>query len=432
MRRYASIALTAALALGATAAEAAPSAPTSTNPPLASAIAYAGNRIAVDADGNFNDPDDWAATPATLAILARQELQEKLVHYSYNSSLGATANDPFMYTQMTQGTLLAAERFGFDLSKFHDLQTDLAGGIGNLLQQINQSSATDPLFILAAGPMEFLWRAISGSDPAVRRYVTVISHSAWNNNRVWLPAMTHTAEDLQALGVTWVQISDQNVGFNTKPDWAPWYWLRDAAHLRMQHLYDRMQIAGKPDMSDAGMAFFLMTGDQDGTAEKLRTYFGDWARPLIAPSVVAQAESGIIYRGRVGRDHAGYSGAGFVDFINTVGSYVELNVGSPGQTMATLTFRFANGTDTDRPMEITVNGEIVNSSLGFGPTGSWEAWQNQSFSTLLRAGTNSIRARAISANGGPNLDQLVVSTGAAGARSDPQLHPGSGGRPAHQ
>src|SRR3954447_19966962 len=123
MRRYAPIALTAALALRAMAAEAAPAAHTSADLPLASAIAYAGNRIAVDADGNFNDPDDWAATPATLAILARQELQGKLVHYSYNNSLGATANDPSMYAQMTQSTLLAANRFGFNLSKFYDLQT---------------------------------------------------------------------------------------------------------------------------------------------------------------------------------------------------------------------------------------------------------------------------------------------------------------------
>jgi len=223
--------------------------------------------------------------------------------------------------------------------------------------------------------------------------------------------MTHTAEDLQALGVTWVQISDQNVGFNTKPDWTPWYWLGDAAPLAMRRLYDRMLTEGKPDMSDAGMAFFLMTGDQDGTAEKLRTYFGDWARPLIALPVVAQAESGIIYRGGVGRDHAGYNGAGFVNYANAVGSYVEMTVSSPGQQMATLTFRFANGTDTDRPMEISVNGQIVNSSLGFAPTGSWEAWQNQSLTTLLRAGTNTIRARAVTAAGGPNLDQLVASSG---------------------
>src|SRR4051812_39144662 len=114
---------------------------------------------------NFNDPDDWAATPATLAILARQELRGKLVHYSHNNSLGANANDGFMYAEMTRGTLLAAERCGFDPSKFYDLQTNLAGAIADLRGEVNQSSATNPLFILAAGPMEFLWRVISGSEP---------------------------------------------------------------------------------------------------------------------------------------------------------------------------------------------------------------------------------------------------------------------------
>src|SRR4051812_1142288 len=99
MRWCAPIVLTLALVLGATAVEATGAGHIGADPALASAIVYAGNRIAVDADGNFNDPDDWAATPATLAILARQELQGKLVHYSYNNSLGATANDPSMYTQ---------------------------------------------------------------------------------------------------------------------------------------------------------------------------------------------------------------------------------------------------------------------------------------------------------------------------------------------
>lgn len=41
-------------------------------------------RIAWSADGNFNDEDDWAASPLALAIFAEFGMKEKLVHFDYN------------------------------------------------------------------------------------------------------------------------------------------------------------------------------------------------------------------------------------------------------------------------------------------------------------------------------------------------------------
>ena len=38
-------------------------------------------RIAYSADGNFNDPDDWAASPVALAIFAEAGVKERLVHF---------------------------------------------------------------------------------------------------------------------------------------------------------------------------------------------------------------------------------------------------------------------------------------------------------------------------------------------------------------
>lgn len=42
-------------------------------------------RIAVTADGNQHDKDDWGASPLGLAILAQRGLQANVVHYDYNS-----------------------------------------------------------------------------------------------------------------------------------------------------------------------------------------------------------------------------------------------------------------------------------------------------------------------------------------------------------
>jgi len=55
------------------------------NPVSAAGGAYVGGRfqgrIPYSCDGNHNDPDDWAASPVTLAILAEAGLKERLVHF---------------------------------------------------------------------------------------------------------------------------------------------------------------------------------------------------------------------------------------------------------------------------------------------------------------------------------------------------------------
>ena len=60
----------------------------------AQAWGYDNNRIAVSFDGNSEadnaykwptgDPDDWGAAAASLAIMAKLKLQDKLVHCSYS------------------------------------------------------------------------------------------------------------------------------------------------------------------------------------------------------------------------------------------------------------------------------------------------------------------------------------------------------------
>ena len=151
----------------------------------AGAVTYSNNRIAIDADGNYNDTDDWGSTPMELALLARRGLQPKLVYYSWANIIGP--NDSTFYNQMRTSTLGAADRFGFARAKFFDCRTNLLAAINNLRNQIDLSTSSDPIFIIALGPMEVLWRAVNVSDPAKRQYVTVISHTNWNANTTYPP-----------------------------------------------------------------------------------------------------------------------------------------------------------------------------------------------------------------------------------------------------
>jgi alpha-galactosidase len=124
-----------------------------------------------------------------------------------------------------------------------------------------------------------------------------------------------------------------------------------------------------------------------------------------------EAENATISQGTVDSDHDGFSGTGFVNYTNVAGSFVQFGVTATQTGPATLVFDFANGTTTDRPMDITVNGTLVAHNLSFPPTGAFTLWSTTILGANLNAGTNTIRATATTANGGPNLDYLDVVTG---------------------
>ncbi|MFE0155889.1 carbohydrate-binding protein [Nonomuraea sp. NPDC059007] len=116
-----------------------------------------------------------------------------------------------------------------------------------------------------------------------------------------------------------------------------------------------------------------------------------------------EAENALISQGVVESNHAGFSGSGFVNLDNLVGSYVEFTVAAAGAS--TLTIGFANGTTSGRPMTVTVDGAAAG-SLDFPPTGAWTTWRTVSLPARL--GTK-VRLTSATASGGPNLDYLDVA-----------------------
>ncbi|MEV2271275.1 glycosyl hydrolase family 28 protein [Nonomuraea africana] len=122
-----------------------------------------------------------------------------------------------------------------------------------------------------------------------------------------------------------------------------------------------------------------------------------------------EAENATISQGAVESNHAGFSGTGFVNYANLAGSFVEFTVTAAAAGTATLAFRFANGTTANRPMDIAVNGAVVAASKAFNGTGAWTTWQTTTVSAQLTGGTNTVKATATTANGGPNLDYLEVT-----------------------
>ncbi|NUR85019.1 MAG: carbohydrate-binding protein [Nonomuraea sp.] len=118
-----------------------------------------------------------------------------------------------------------------------------------------------------------------------------------------------------------------------------------------------------------------------------------------------QAEDATLSAAGVFTNHTGYTGSGFVDYVNAAGGYIEWSVAVSGTR--TLTLRYANGTTADRPLDLAVNGTKV-ASVSFPPTANWDTWATKSVTVQLGAGPNTIRATGAAAAGGPNVDKMVL------------------------
>lgn len=233
-------------------------------------------RIAWSADGNHNDPDDWIASPLALAIFAEAGLRDRLVHFDYNCILTET-NEEWEKIH-AESVLGAVRRWGYDRSRFIDVRQDREAAIASIARAIDASSAEDPLYFVVAGPMEIPYLGIQRSDPSKRKFVYCISHSRWNEGFSSNYKFTFTKRSVIEQGINWVQIRDQNsllafgrFGRKSPPEeFAPYFWLRDSGDPNLQFLWERMVVSTRPDPSDAGMAWFLVTGDEACDPQKLR------------------------------------------------------------------------------------------------------------------------------------------------------------------
>jgi alpha-galactosidase len=120
-----------------------------------------------------------------------------------------------------------------------------------------------------------------------------------------------------------------------------------------------------------------------------------------------EAESATLSAGgTVDANHAGYSGTGFANGANAVGSYVEWKVTGPASS---LTFGYANGAAAARPVDVSVDGVVVATGVPFPATGAWTTWSAVAKPLALTAGAHTVRVTATTADGPANLDYLDVA-----------------------
>ena len=216
-------------------------------------------RIAYSADGNQHDADDWHASPLVLAMLAEAGLKDRLVHFDYNNHLGIHEVNGMGDTHETN-VLGAVQNYAYDPNIFYNDENDVTGAVASIAAAVDASSPSSPLYMVCAGPMEVCYRGIDAGDNTKEEFVTIVSHSNWNDKHADMPEMTRTWTDMVAdFNVKVARISDQNeTAFKSMP--AEWEWLKQRNHG--QWLYDAVATDKKAgDASDAGMVYYVMTDE---------------------------------------------------------------------------------------------------------------------------------------------------------------------------
>ena len=129
----------------------------------------------------------------------------------------------------------------------------------------------------------------------------------------------------------------------------------------------------------------------------------------VSASALLEAENATLSGAQVASNQSGYSGSGFVDYINASNDYIEWNVPIVATSPYRFNFRYANGSLANRNLLVSVDGLVIDTLLGTSNSTSWTAWRTELIKVIwLEAGDHTVRLTAMG-NSGPNVDYLRIS-----------------------
>ncbi|MBN1788398.1 MAG: carbohydrate-binding protein [Sedimentisphaerales bacterium] len=113
--------------------------------------------------------------------------------------------------------------------------------------------------------------------------------------------------------------------------------------------------------------------------------------------------------GSIDTDHAGYTGDGFFNTDNVIGTGIDWSVEIITGGSYTFAWRYAHGKTDDRSARLLVNGSEVISSITFPPTADFDTWETVSVGVSLTAGVKTIRLEGITSNSLANIDYIEIT-----------------------
>ena len=270
-------------------------------------------RIVLSSDGNEHDWDDWAASAMTLAIIASQGLQDNVTLYTYSDHIWGSNQERddikgmCAYNHMRESVLGGAKYFGYNKTRFICAVDNAEVAYNAMRDEINKSSADNPLYILAAGPMQVVGEGMNRAEKDKLQYVTVISHSNWNNNHsdkpdssygkyskvgwdnhsgwIWDEMIAEFGEGKQ--NAQFIKIKDQNHGWGKyialQCERKHFDWLKTSKKKKeyldgsWEWLYTRLESCAMKnetifDVSDTGLVCYLLSGDEEVSPQMMQEF----------------------------------------------------------------------------------------------------------------------------------------------------------------
>jgi hypothetical protein len=250
-------------------------------------------RVAISSDGNRHDCDDIAASAVAIALLAKTGNASKLVYAGHSDHIWSSGNgseckggSASREQKMQDSTAGTAQRYGgFNMGVFINAKQNPNAAVDKLTAAINASTSTNPLSIIAGGPMEVIGRALAKAASSKRKYVTIISHSTWNETHADKPWSNEspqhrgwTLNEIRNMGSPPAikDLPDQNSGLTTS--FSAFHVWRDSSDSKLRWLWQRIQMQNSnvnyADISDAGMIAWLVDGrrtrDEQASATEIK------------------------------------------------------------------------------------------------------------------------------------------------------------------
>ncbi len=169
-------------------------------------------------------------------------------------------------------------------------------------------------------------------------------------------------------------------------------------------------------LPDDGWKFDGWSGDVSGQSESMTLVMDNNKNVVASFSLqnptgtnVYQAEKGSFSSGSVDVNHTGYTGSGFVNTDNAADEWVDIKVYAPFDGAYSVVIYYANGSSDDRAVSAIVGDEEQIASISMQGDGDWDSWQTVEISLALQKGENTIRFKALTAGGVPNLDKIELT-----------------------
>src|SRR4029077_5164252 len=215
-------------------------------------------RLALSCDGNYHDRDDINSSAWELAMVAKSGRASDLVYFGYNDHYwlsNGTGSCPANWEAcMTTSVNTSVSDWGINPAVIHNTVADHTAAVNALSAVINVSTVNNPLTIMEAGPAEVIGQALAASkisNPSALQFVTVITHSTWNDTHAKQVACTTNSpnEGLAPPCYSYSDFGTQGLALGANllklvfqanlnnPTYGQFAWAQTSPDVKLQHLY---------------------------------------------------------------------------------------------------------------------------------------------------------------------------------------------------